>query len=225
MGIVGRDDAHAEYLQLPAQNLIEVPENVSDEEAVFVEPLAAACRIAEQIPINRSTKVSIIGDGKLGLLCAMTTILSSENVLLVGKHPEKLAIAGDVGVESILLDRVAESRHRSFDVVIEASGSESGFATALDLVKPRGKIVLKSTFHGTPTWAAARVVVDEIMIIGSRCGRFAPALELLVDAKVNVSRLISEDATLAGCRGHGTSQQRRRTKGSANALEQQHELI
>ena len=209
MGIVGRDGAHAEYLQLPAQNLIEVPENVSDEEAVFVEPLAAACRIAEQIPINRSTKVSIIGDGKLGLLCAMTTTLSSENVLLVGKHSEKLAIASDVGVESILLDRLAESRHRTFDVVIEASGSESGFATALDLVKPRGKIVLKSTFHGTPTWAAARVVVDEITIIGSRCGRFAPALQLLADAKVNVSRLISEDLPLS----RGVEAMERASKG------------
>jgi len=197
LGIVGRDGAHAEYLQLPARNLIEVPENVSDEEAVFVEPLAAACRIAEQVPIGPSTKVAIIGDGKLGLLCAMTTTLSSENVLLVGKHSEKLAIAGEVGVESILLDRLSESRHRTFDVVIEASGSESGFATALDLVEPSGKIVLKSTFHGTPTWAAAKVVVAEITIIGSRCGRFAPALELLAGAKVNVERLISDDLPLS----------------------------
>jgi threonine dehydrogenase-like Zn-dependent dehydrogenase len=192
LGIVGRDGAHAEFLRLPSRNLLVVPDEVTNEQAVFTEPLAAAYGITERVEIGPDTRVAVIGDGKLGLLCAMSLSLRSEHVTLIGKHPEKLAIAHDIGNDTAMADEVGPEMQKQFDVVVEASGSESGFLSALDLVRPRGKIVLKSTFHGTPTWAAARVVVDEITIVGSRCGRFAPALELLANGKIPVERLVSE---------------------------------
>ncbi len=193
LGIHGRDGAHAEFLTLPSRNLLQVPDNVSDEEAVFAEPLAAAYGITEQVKVLPETRVAVIGDGKLGILCALSLNLLSENVVLVGKHEEKMAIAAKCGVEAVLLENAVK---RSFDVVIEASGSESGFATALDVVQPRGKVVLKSTFHGLPSWEASRVVVDEITVIGSRCGRMAPALKLLESGRLPVNDLISEEFKL-----------------------------
>lgn len=195
LGIVGRDGAHAEYLRLPSRNLLVVPEAVSDDQAVFAEPLAAAYGITEQVDITSETKVAVIGDGKLGLLCAMSLAAITPSLILIGKHQSKMAVAGNV--EGVLLGDVSPAMSRHFDVVVEASGSESGFATALDLVRPRGKIVLKSTFHGTPTWAAARVVVDEITIVGSRCGRFAPALDLLASGILNVDSMIEETRSLS----------------------------
>lgn len=196
LGIVGRDGAHAEFLQLPAVNLLEVPVEISDEEAVFVEPLAAAFGITEQVEILPETRVAVIGDGKLGNLCAQSVVLKSQNVSLVGKHSEKLSLAAKRNIEGVLLEDALKLK-RQFDVVVEASGSESGFALALDLLKPRGKLVLKSTFHGAAKWQPFRVVVDEITIVGSRCGRFAPALELLKKSLVDVKSLISEEFSLA----------------------------
>ncbi|HKX82702.1 MAG TPA: alcohol dehydrogenase catalytic domain-containing protein [Pyrinomonadaceae bacterium] len=196
LGIHGRDGAHAEFLALPIRNLIEVPDGVSDEEAVFVEPLAAAYGISEQVDIGSQTRVAVVGDGKLGLLCAFCMRLLSYNVVLVGKHKDKLEHAFRRDIETILLKDAGGLKQR-FDVVIEASGSESGFATALDLVRPRGKLVLKSTFHGTPTWEAWRVVVDEITVVGSRCGRFAPVLELLASKHLQVADLVSEEYGLS----------------------------
>jgi threonine dehydrogenase-like Zn-dependent dehydrogenase len=197
LGIVGRDGAHAEFLNLPTGNLLAVPDEVTNEQAIFVEPLAAAYGILEQVQIEKDTKVAVIGDGKLGILCALVLGLKSENVRLIGKHKEKMRLAEAGGrVEGVLLDD-APKLSRAFDVVVEASGSESGFATALDLLMPRGKLVLKSTFQGEPRWAAWRVVVDEITIIGSRCGRFAPALELLRDRKIDVESMISEEFSLS----------------------------
>ena len=196
LGIVGRDGAHAEFLTLPSRNLLEVPDLISDAHAVFVEPLAAAFGIIEQVEIFPETKVAVIGDGKLGNLCAQSLRLKSENVFIIGKHKEKLALLELRNIEAVLLENAAKL-NRSFDVVVEASGSESGFNLALDLLKPRGKLVLKSTFHGEAKWQAWRVVVDEITIIGSRCGRFAPALDLLKDKRVDVESLISEELSLS----------------------------
>jgi threonine dehydrogenase-like Zn-dependent dehydrogenase len=196
LGIKGRDGAHAEFLTLPSRNLIEVRPDVPDESAVFAEPLAAALGIAERVAIDPTDRVAIIGDGKLGLLCAFCLSLKTPNVILVGRHPEKLVLAQARGIETVKVP-FARDLYASFDVVVEASGSESGFAAALDLVKPRGKIVLKSTFHGTPVWEASRVVVDEISIIGSRCGRLAPAIDLLASNRVTVEDLISEEFSLA----------------------------
>ena len=197
LGIVGRDGAHAEFLQLPSVNLLEVPTGVTNEQAVFTEPLAAAFGIAEQVAIGPETSIAVIGDGKLGLLCAMSLGLLSHNVTVVGKHLSKLAIAGKNGLKAVLAEDVGPEMFSAFDVAVEASGSESGFDTALNLVKPRGKLVLKSTFQGTPQWAASRVVVDEITIVGSRCGRFAPALELLANGSINVEDLIDEEMPLS----------------------------
>lgn len=192
LGIHARDGAHAEFLTLPARNLVEVPDSVSDEEAVFVEPLAAAYGISEQVDILPDTRVAVVGDGKLGLLCAFSMRLLADNVTVVGKHKDKLEHAARRDVETVLLEKAAGLKQQ-FDVVIEASGSESGFATALDLVRPRGSLVLKSTFHGKPAWEAWRVVVDEITIVGSRCGRFAPVVELLASKRLQVADLISEE--------------------------------
>ncbi|MBC7899898.1 MAG: alcohol dehydrogenase catalytic domain-containing protein [Saprospiraceae bacterium] len=197
LGIHGRDGCHADLLRLPASNLLEIPAAVSDDEAVFAEPLAAAYGISEQVEMSPETKIAVIGDGKLGILCAMCAGLRSDNVTIIGKHKAKLAKAERDNIEGVLLDDISGKFKRQFDVVIEASGSESGFATAVDTVKPRGKIVLKSTFHGSPRWEASRVVVDEITIVGSRCGRFAPALELLANKKIRVDDLISEEFRLS----------------------------
>jgi threonine dehydrogenase-like Zn-dependent dehydrogenase len=196
LGIHGRDGAHAEYLTLPAVNLIEVPEDVSDAEAVFAEPLAAAYGITEQVDITGGERVAVIGDGKLGILAARS-LSRLTPLTLIGKHREKIDLASKYGnVTAILLDDAAPL-NKKFDVVVEASGSETGFASALDLVCPRGKVVLKSTFHGTPAWEASRVVVDEITIVGSRCGRFSPALELLSNRLIEVEDLVSDTLPLA----------------------------
>ncbi len=197
LGIHGRDGAHAEFLSLPTGNLLEVADGISDDAAVFTEPLAAAYGITEQIEITENTRVAVIGDGKLGILCAMSLALKSKNVCLIGKHEAKLALAASASLETILLNDAVPKMNRSFDVVVEASGAESGFATALDLLVPRGKLVLKSTFQGKTNLEMWRVVVDEITIVGSRCGRFAPALELLRTGAIDVEKLISAEFPLA----------------------------
>ncbi len=205
LGIVNRDGAHAEFLQLPAANLLPVPDEVTDERAVFTEPLAAACGIVERATVTADTRVAVIGDGKLGLLCAQALrALTGAAVTLIGKHPHKLVIAGKRDIETITLDSDKQlprafQQHaaRFFDVVVEASGAGDGFALAIELVRPRGVLVLKSTFHGATEINGARLVVDEISVTGSRCGRFAPALDLLKRNAVDVDSLISEEYSLA----------------------------
>ena len=199
LGIVGRDGAMAEYLQLPVENLLRVPDSVSDERAVFTEPLAAACGIGERVSITKETNVAIIGDGKLGLLCAQALAHTNAPVTLIGKHPNKLRIAAKSPageIETILLYDFQRSPRR-FDVVVEASGAESGFRLALDITRPRGALVLKSTFHGETRMQSSRIVVDEISVVGSRCGRFAPALELLRRNAVDVDSLIDDTMPLS----------------------------
>jgi threonine dehydrogenase-like Zn-dependent dehydrogenase len=197
LGILGRDGAHAEFLQLPVGNLLPVPESVPDQQAVFTEPLAAACGILERAPqMTGETRVAVIGDGKLGQLCAQVLALTGAQVLLVGRHADKLRLAAARGIETATVDE-ARKRTRGFDVTVEASGAASGFEMALDLLRPRGMLVLKSTFHGATEMNSARVVVDEISVVGSRCGRFAPALDLLRRGAVDVESLISEEYRLA----------------------------
>lgn len=198
LGIKGRDGAHAEFLRLPVGNLIAVPDSVEDEHAVFTEPLAAACGILERVKIDLRKRVAVIGDGKLGLLCAQVIALTGAEVLLVGKHPEKLRIAERRGMETALAKDAAK-RKQEFDIVVEASGSASGFAVALELLRPRGVLVLKSTFAATDPAVIdqARIVVDEISIVGSRCGRFQPALDLLKKGALDIDSLISEEYSLA----------------------------
>jgi len=196
LGIVGRDGAHAEFLQLPLANLLPIPDRIPDEHAVFVEPLAAAYGITERISLKPSQQVAVIGDGKLGLLCSQVLTLTGARVVSVGKHPEKQRIVERRGVEVISPDESGK-RVREFDVVVEASGSASGFELALSLLQPHGVLVLKSTFHGQTEIDAAHLVVDEISIVGSRCGRFAPAIDLLRTGAIEVDSLISEEYPLS----------------------------
>jgi len=196
LGIVGRDGAHAELLKLPLVNLLPVPDEISDERAVFTEPLAAACGILERVSITEDTRVAVIGDGKLGLLCAQVLATTGASVTLVGKHQNKLAIAERRGIETNTIDK-AQQRKGEFGVVVEASGSPTGFTLAVELLHPRGVVVLKSTFHGATEIDAAPLVVNEITIVGSRCGRFAPALELLNQNAIDVDSLVSEKFALS----------------------------
>lgn len=195
LGIVGRDGSHAELLRLPHANLLPVPDSIADEHAVFAEPLAAACGIMERASITADKNVAVIGDGKLGLLCAQAIFLTGAPVLLIGKHQEKLRIAERRGIETTTAKKAAK-RKAEFDVVVEVSGSESAFGLAQDLLRPRGVLVLKSTFQGTTEINAARLVVDEISVVGSRCGQFPPALDLLRKGAIDVDSLISEEYPL-----------------------------
>ena len=198
LGIVGRDGAFAEYLRLPATNLLPVPDDVPDERAVFTEPLAAACGVAERVRIERETRVAVVGDGKLGLLCAQALRAGTRaTVTLVGRHERKLEVARGRGVRTAKAGELPASYARAFDVAVEASGSPAGFETALGLLRPRGTLVLKSTFHGKTELDAAPVVVDEISIVGSRCGRFRPALELLRRGAVETDALIDAEFPLS----------------------------
>jgi threonine dehydrogenase-like Zn-dependent dehydrogenase len=201
LGIVGRDGAHAEFLRLPAVNLLPVPDSVPDERAVFCEPLAAACGITERVSFDGAARVAVVGDGKLGLLCAQAlavlTGADGTEVTLVGRHESKLEVARRRGIETLKAGEVPPGAARAFDVAVEASGSPEGFRTALSLLRPRGTLVLKSTFHGRTELEAAPVVVDEISIVGSRCGRFQPALELLERGAVDVESLIHEELPLS----------------------------
>jgi 2-desacetyl-2-hydroxyethyl bacteriochlorophyllide A dehydrogenase len=198
LGIKARDGAFAEYLQLPAANLLPVPDEVPDERAVFTEPLAAACSVTERVRVELETRVAVVGDGKLGLLCAQVLkATSGAGVTLVGRHEAKLRIARGRGVRVLKEDELPASFERAFDVAVEATGSPAGLGTALKLLKPRGTLVLKSTFHGTTELNAAPVVVDEISIVGSRCGRFKPALELLRRGAVETDALITDEFPLS----------------------------
>lgn len=198
LGIVGRDGAFAEYLSLPVVNLLPVPDEVPDERAVFTEPLAAACGITERARVETETRVAVVGDGKLGLLCAQAIkATTGAGVTLVGRHDRKLDIARGRGVRALKADELPPSFDRAFDVTVEASGSPAGFETALRLLRPRGTLVLKSTFHGATELSTAPVVVDEISIVGSRCGRFKPALELLRRGAIETDALITDEFPLS----------------------------
>jgi threonine dehydrogenase-like Zn-dependent dehydrogenase len=197
LGIHARDGAFAEYLSLPAQNLRFVPENVSDRQAVFTEPLAAACEVLDQVAIGPDSRVAVIGDGKLGQLIARVIATTGCDLTLVGKHAEKLALAARAGIRSVALADLTMNPASRFDFVVEASGSASGLRLALDLVRARGAIILKSTFQGEVSLDTSRIVVDEISLIGSRCGRFEAALDLLAAGQVDVEPLIAGEFKLA----------------------------
>jgi threonine dehydrogenase-like Zn-dependent dehydrogenase len=187
LGIAGRDGAFAEYLTLPIRNLLPVPVSLPDEIAVFTEPLAAACEILQQIHVRPTDRVVVLGDGKLGLLCAQTLALTGCDLTAVGHHQEKLDLLAQRGIPTALDDK---SVAPGADLVIEATGHPGGYAAARRLVRPRGTIVLKSTYHGSLEANLTMVVVDEVTLVGSRCGPFAPALRLLERGLVDVVPLI-----------------------------------
>jgi threonine dehydrogenase-like Zn-dependent dehydrogenase len=194
LGIRGRDGVLAEYFCLPAANLHVVPDKVPDEAAVFVEPLAAACEVLEQIHIHPSDRVAVLGDGKLGLLVAQVLALTGCRLTAIGRHPEKLAILDAKGIPTQVGDKGLDG---SMDVVVECTGHAEGFETARRLVRPRGVLVLKSTYHGLVQADLSRLVVDEVHVIGSRCGPFPAALRLLAQKLVDVTSLIEAEYPLA----------------------------
>lgn len=190
LGILAKDGCFAEYVTLPLSNLIEIPENVPDEQAVFVEPLAAGLEILEQMHIQPCQKVMVLGDGKLGLLTALALNACGLDVLIVGKHQNKLDIAKNQGVKTQLLSEFEQAP--KFDVVVEATGSITGFETSVNCVKPRGTLVLKSTIAASKELNLAPIVINEITILGSRCGRFEPAMRLIASGKIDFSQMISK---------------------------------
>jgi threonine dehydrogenase-like Zn-dependent dehydrogenase len=189
MGILNADGAFAEYLAVPAENLHAVPENISDEAAVFAEPLAAAFEILTQIQLDPGDEVLVLGDGKLGNLCAQVVRLTGAKVTALGKHADKLQLIKNAGVRTIDL---SGWKPRVFDVVVEATGSASGFELALSAVRPRGTVILKSTIAGSHQLSLAPIVINEINVIGSRCGPFADALEALAAKRVSVTPLVEQ---------------------------------
>jgi len=189
--IVNRPGVFAEYVTLPVVNLHKVPDNVSDPAATFTEPVAAACEILEQMTIPRGTAVAIIGDGRLGLLVAQVLKHAGAQVTLIGRHGWKLDLARAWGVK-VLSEANEQLPSSSFPVTVEATGSPRGISEALRLVEPRGTLVMKSTFHGAANFDATKLVVDEVTLLGSRCGVFAPALELLRLEQVAVQPFIAK---------------------------------
>ncbi|WP_041555295.1 MDR/zinc-dependent alcohol dehydrogenase-like family protein [Nostoc sp. PCC 7524] len=187
LGIVNRHGAFADYLCLPVKNLHPVPENVPTDIATFTEPLAAALEIQQQVTICADDRVLVVGDGKLGQLVAQTLALTGCELLVVGRHRDKLANLEARGIKTGLVDAVTD---RSFDISVESTGNPEGFAIARRALRPRGTLVLKSTYAGNLSLDASALVVDEITLIGSRCGPFPAALDLLAAQKVDVKPLI-----------------------------------
>ncbi len=189
LGIVNRPGAFTEYLTLPEENLHIVPENISTDVATFVEPIAAALEIQQQVKVNQNHRVLVVGDGKLGQIIAQTLALTNCDLLVVGKHEDKLSNLKERGIKTtILKDELREKR--SFDIAVDCTGNEQGFGLALRGLRPRGILVLKSTYSGRLNIDASAIVVDEITVIGSRCGPFNLALEVLEKGQIDVSYLI-----------------------------------
>jgi threonine dehydrogenase-like Zn-dependent dehydrogenase len=194
LGIAGRSGAFAEYLTLPIGNLYPVPESIPDEIAVFAEPLASACEILEQIHVRPTDRVVVLGDGKLGLLCAQVLALTGCDLIVVGHHEAKLNILTQRAVHTTVN---GDSLAKSADLVVEATGHPDGYIAARRLVRPRGTIVLKSTYHGSIEADLTIAAVDEVTLVGSRCGPFAPALRLLEQRSVDVIHLVHARYCLA----------------------------
>jgi threonine dehydrogenase-like Zn-dependent dehydrogenase len=191
LGIINHDGAFAEYLALPVVNLHRVPVNIPDYAAVFTEPLAAACEILEQIDISAHSEAAVIGDGKLAQLIARVLSSVGLRVTMIGKHASKLRLASLAGIKTLKSSSRIARRADAFTLVVDATGSSSGFTLAQQITAPRGTLVLKSTFHGAANVETWPIVVKEITVIGSRCGPFASALELLGTGRVDPRPLIS----------------------------------
>ncbi|MBF0327988.1 MAG: alcohol dehydrogenase catalytic domain-containing protein [Nitrospirae bacterium] len=193
LGIINKDGAFAEYLTLPAANIFVIPDCISDAQAVFIEPLAAALEIFEQVRIVQEHKVLLIGDGKLALLIALVLKTTGCRLTMLGKHREKLSFAAAYGIDTAMVEGFTKSQ---YDIVIEASGKPSGFMAALDCVNPRGTIVLKSTYAEPFLFNPFQIVVNEITVVGSRCGRFEDAIRFLQSHPMPLDKLISAEFDL-----------------------------
>ena len=190
IGILGRDGAFADYISVPQKNLHLVPDSLSTDEAVFVEPVAAAFQILRQKLVQKGDRVTVLGDGRLGNLCAQVLAWSGCEVLVVGKHKSKLGVLSDLGIQTTLLGDVTPQRDQ--DIVVDCTGSATGLPTALQFVRPWGTVILKTTVAGEQTLALAPIVIDEVRVIGSRCGPFPDAIAALDAGHVSVKPLISD---------------------------------
>src|SRR5947209_3303599 len=181
LGILRRNGAFAEYSTLPNTNFVQLPEAIPDEIGVFVEPIAAAYEILEQVHLGRNEKILILGDGRLGALVGLVLWSEAYDPVLGGHHPEKLGLLAALGLKAELEAHLQPG----FDTVVDCTGNVSGFNRAVELVRPRGRIILKSTAAVSAELNLAPIVIDEISIVGSRCGRFGPAVEALASGKVD----------------------------------------
>ena len=195
LGILNHDGAFADLIAVPQRNLHLVPDSIPDDIAVFTEPVAAAFQIPAQLTISKDDRIVVLGDGRLGNLCAQVLASIADDVLVVGKHREKLGLLETMGLKTALLSD--DLPKRAADIVVECTGSESGLPVALELVRPRGTIVLKTTVAGTQTLAWAPFVIDEIALVGSRCGPFDQALHALEQGLVDVEPLIADRFNLS----------------------------
>ena len=187
LGIRNHPGAFSRFFTLPERNLQVVPDNIADEEAVFVEPLAAACEILDQIALEPGTQVAVLGDGKLGLLIAQVLLAHDLAVTLYGRHESKLALARAAGTKAVSAGNLPEA---SYSCVVECSGSSDGLAAAIRMTRARGTVVMKSTVHANISIDMAPVIVNEISLVGSRCGRFEAALALLEKRRISVLPMI-----------------------------------
>jgi alcohol dehydrogenase len=197
LGIVKQPGAFREFLTLPERNLHRVPREIPSEEAVFIEPLAAACEILDQVRIPAGTPVAVLGDGKLGLLASQVLQAHGAEVHQYGRHADKLRIAGQMGISTEIAKKLPVAK---YEFVVEATGSSEGLRQAVQMTRPRGTLVMKSTVHGLVSIDTAPAIVNEITLVGSRCGRFEPALRLLKNRKVRVDGMISEVLPLKDAR-------------------------
>jgi alcohol dehydrogenase len=200
LGIVAHDGAFAGYLTLPLENLHVVPDSVSDEQAVFVEPLAAACEILEQVDVRKFRSAAVLGDGKLAQMIARVLRTKIPRVAMYGKHENKLALARRASIETKKVrgnDRDLKRVNETYALLVEATGSPSGLALAQQMTKPRGTLVLKSTFHGKAPVETWPIVVKEINVVGSRCGPFDTAIALLRSGEIDPRPLITRTFPLA----------------------------
>lgn len=194
LGILGKDGCFAEHVTLPIANLHALPDALDDVRACFVEPTAAAFEVLEQVPIRADDRVAVLGDGKLGLLTAQVLQTTGCALTLVGRHARKLELAAARGITT---SAAADLPARSFDVVVEATGSADGMKLAVGLLRPRGTLVLKSTYHGMLTLDAAPIVIDELTLVGSRCGPFERAIPALASGAIDPSPLVDAIMPLA----------------------------
>src|SRR5579862_5939938 len=194
LGIVKHPGAFREFLTLPVRNLHRVPDSIPTEHAVFIEPVAAACEILDQIKIPKAERVAVLGDGKLGLLVAQVLQAHGAKVHLFGRHRDKMRIVEHLGVTAEVIGKSLPERAYRF--VVDATGSAQGLASAISMTEPRGTVIMKSTVHGLVPIDTAPAIVNEVTLVGSRCGRFEPAIDLLAKRKVRVENLISEEFPL-----------------------------
>jgi alcohol dehydrogenase len=194
LGIVKHPGAHAEFLTLPLRNLHPIPDSISDDQAVFIEPVAAACEILDQVRVPAGSRIAVLGDGKLGLLVAQVLRARGARVHLYGRHPDKMRL---VEGDGITVEFVGKSLpQRAWPMVVEATGSADGLRAAIAICEPRGTLIMKSTVHGLVKIDTAPAIVNELTLVGSRCGRFEPAIRMLASGRVRVDPLISEQFPL-----------------------------